>query len=314
MNVLVTGGAGFIGSHCVEDLLTRGFRVRVLDNLSTGKIENIQGLMDRIEFIEADLENAAAARSAVEGMDYVVHLAAIPSVQFSIREPVKSHQSMLTATLSLFKAAVDYGGIRRIVQAVSAAAYGSSAELPKREDMKPDPLSPYAVAKLAQEYYGKVFYSIYDLQVISLRFFNVYGPRQDPASPYSGVISIFLDRMLDGKPPVVFGDGSQTRDFIHVSDVTAAVRQACLAIWPGRSEVINIGTGRQTSLNQLADTLNKILGTGLKPVFTPDRPGDVHHSLADITKAQKLLDFRPAVDLEEGLRSLVRFRLSSGTE
>jgi UDP-glucose 4-epimerase len=307
MNFLVTGGAGFIGSNCVERLAAEGHRIRVADNLSTGKLENLKELMSSIEFIKADIGDMDTARQAVDGMDYIIHLAAIPSVHFSVEDPLKANSSMITATLSLFKAAVDYGKIKRIVQTVSAAAYGDNPILPKKEDMLPEPLSPYAAAKLGQEYYGKVFSNIYGLQVTSLRLFNVYGPKQDPKSPYSGVISQFLSRMLSGQQVTVFGDGNNTRDFVYVGDVVDAIYRACFAKWTGKSEVLNIGTSLQTDLNRLIEIISDILGLHLKPDYVKPRTGDILHSVADISNAKRILGYLPKTSIEEGLAKLVEY-------
>lgn len=312
MNFLITGGAGFIGSNCVEKFLILGHNVRVVDNLSTGKYANIAEFSSGIEFIEGGIEDYEIARCAVEGMDYIIHLAAIPSVQFSVEDPLKSNESMVTASLSLFKAAVDYGKIKRIVQAVSAAAYGDNPRLPKNEDMVPEPLSPYAVAKLSQEYYGRVFGNIYGLQVTSLRFFNVYGPKQDPKSPYSGVISNFLSKILIGQRPTIFGDGSDTRDFVYIDDVLNALYNGCLVDWTGRSEVINIGTGLQTDINRLIIILNNINETDIEPNYTEPRAGDILHSVADIARAKKILDYKPRIGIEEGMKLLMNYMKDKG--
>jgi UDP-glucose 4-epimerase len=228
-------------------------------------------------------------------------------VQYSVEEPLKANESMITATLTLFKTAVDSGNVKRIVQAASAAAYGDDPKLPKRETMLPQPLSPYAAAKLGQEYYGSVFSNVYGLEVTSLRFFNVYGPKQDPRSPYSGVISIFISRMLARKEPHVFGDGRNTRDFVYVGDVVTAIYQACLAEWTGKSEVINIGTGQQTSLNTLLETINGLLHEKIEPLYTEPRAGDILYSYADISKAQRLLGFQPKIGMRDGLDKLIAF-------
>lgn len=287
--------------------MRRGHSVRAIDNLSTGKIKNIEEFAKDIEFIQASVEDSNAVKKAVEGMDYIIHLAAIPSVQYSVEEPIKANESMVTATITLFKAAVEYGRIKRIVQASSAAVYGDGVELPKKETMLPEPLSPYAAAKLGQEYYGRAFSHVYGLEVTSLRFFNVYGPKQDPKSPYSGVISLFISKMLSGHPPTVFGDGSNTRDFVYVGDVAAAVYQACLADWTGKSEAINIGTGQETSLNKLLETINGMLPQKIQAIYTEPRIGDILYSRADISKAQNILGFRPSTDIKEGLARLVSF-------
>lgn len=279
----------------------------MIDNLSTGKIKNIEEFAKDIEFIQASVEDSEAVKKAVEGMDYIIHLAAIPSVQYSVEDPIKANESMVTATVTLFKAAVDEGGIKRIVQASSAAVYGDGAELPKKETMLPEPLSPYAAAKLGQEYYARVFSHVHGLEITSLRFFNVYGPKQDPKSPYSGVISLFIAKMLSGQPPTVYGDGSNTRDFVYVGDVVAAVYQACLAEWTGKSEIINIGTGRETSLNKLVETINGLIPQRIQAEYTKPKIGDILYSRADISKAQNILGFQPSTDIKEGLAMLVSY-------
>ncbi|MDP4092247.1 MAG: SDR family oxidoreductase [Bacillota bacterium] len=302
---LVTGGAGFIGSNIVERLVGLGHDVRVVDNLSTGRLENIENFHNRIEFINADLSDYKTAAESVKGIDYIIHEAAMPSVPLSVQDPVGVNRSIVNTTVNLFKAAVDSGSVKRIVQAASASAYGNSEVLPKNEDMNPEPLSPYAVAKVTQEYYGKAFFHIYGLEVISLRYFNVFGPKQDPGSYYAGVISIFTNTMLQGNAPVIFGDGLTSRDYIYIDDVVDANLSACSCRWPGRSEVINVGCGNRLSLNELVETLNKILGKNLKPVYKDERVGDVKHSQADITRARNILGFNPRVGVEEGLVKLI---------
>ncbi len=308
---LVTGGAGFIGSNIVEKLVLDGHTVRVVDNLSTGKIENIIEFIDDIEFIKGDLSDFRVAKRAVDNMEYIIHQAAIPSVPFSIESPVKANQSMVTATVNLFEAAVENGHVKRIVQAASAAAYGNNPDLPKREEMLPEPMSPYAVAKLTQEYYAKAFFDSYGLEIISLRYFNVFGPKQDPKSPYSGVISIFLSQLIEGTSPTIYGDGLTSRDFVFVQDIVAANLLALTGNWTGKSEVINIGRGESISLNELVLLLNKVLDTDIKPLYGPERIGDVKHSVADISKAKSQLGFVPAVDLKEGLKKLVQWYMMS---
>ncbi|KNY26823.1 SDR family oxidoreductase [Pseudobacteroides cellulosolvens] len=302
---LVTGGAGFIGSNIVEKLVIDGHKVRVVDNLATGKIENINDFINDIEFIKGDLADFIVAKRAVEKMEYIIHQAAIPSVPFSIENPIKANESMVTATVNLFKAAVESGCTKRIVQAVSAAAYGNNPKLPKQEDMLPEPVSPYAAAKLMQEYYARAFYSSYDLEIVSLRYFNVFGPKQDPKSPYSGVVSIFLSKMLRGERPTIFGDGSTSRDFVFVEDIVTANLQALLCKWTGNSEVINIGRGESISLNELVMLFNDILEVNIEPLYESERIGDIKHSIADISKAERILGFKPSESLKYGLRKLI---------
>lgn len=301
---LVTGGAGFIGSHVVNALISNDCKVRVVDNLSTGKLENLKECMNDIEFIQGDLSDYDTAKRVVEGVEYISHQAAIPSVPFSTEDPVAANNSMVTATVNLFKAAVESNTVRRIVQAASAAAYGNNPELPKREDMLPEPMSPYAVAKLTQEYYARAFYNVYGLEITSLRYFNVFGPKQDPKSPYSGVISIFMDMMLQGNNPVIFGDGLTSRDFIYVDDVAEANLRALSSKWTGASEVINIGFGEGTSLLELIEALNEALQKKMTPIFKEERTGDVKHSLADISKAKQILGFEPEFNLQSGIQKL----------
>ena len=302
---LVTGGAGFIGSNIAESLVKSGQSVRVVDDLSTGSLGNMKSFIDKIEFIRADLSDYEAARRAVEGAEYILHQAAIPSVPRSVEDPVACNRSIVSATVNLFKAAVDGKTVKRIVQAASSSAYGDTPALPKQEDMAPNPLSPYAVAKLAQEYYAGAFYNVYGLEVISLRYFNVFGPRQDPESFYSAVIPRFISLMLKGKRPTIFGDGLTSRDFTHVDNVVEANLLACGCKWPGKAEVINIGCGQSITLNELAEKINLALGTGIKPVYAPERVGDVKHSLADIGKAKDLLGYTVKVGFDEGLKKLV---------
>lgn len=304
---LVTGGAGFIGANCVGYLLNKDCRVRVIDDLSTGKIENIKEYLPYIEFIEADVADKKAVNAATEDMDYILHLAAIPSVQYSIEDPEKANQSMVTATVALLKAAAARKKIKRVVQATSAAAYGDGAELPKKEDMLPAPRSPYAAAKLSQEFYAYAFANAYGLKVHSLRFFNVYGPKQDPSSPYSGVISIFINKIISGESPIIYGDGKNTRDFVHVNDAVRALELACSSPWHGQSEIINIGTGSETSLNQLLDTLNSIAPKRVEAVYQAARSGDVRYSYADISKARSLIGYEPKISIEEGLGNLFEY-------
>ncbi len=306
-NYLVTGGAGFIGSNIVERLVKAGHYVRIVDNLSTGKMENIQEFMDNIDFLNGDLSDYDVARKAVEGIEYVFHHSAVPSVQLSIKDPIGVNESIVTATVNLFKAAVDSKSVKRIVQAVSAAAYGDSPELPKREDMLPNPISPYAVAKLTQEYYGKAFYSVYGLEVISLRYFNVFGPKQDPNSFYSGVISIFSSKMLQGIRPVIFGDGLASRDFVYIDNVVDANLLASSCEWPGTSEIINIGCGTSITMNELVHMLNSIIHTELSAIYEQPRVGDIIHSVADISKAEKLLGYKPNVNVYDGLVKLINW-------
>jgi nucleoside-diphosphate-sugar epimerase len=295
---LVTGGAGFIGSHLAEELLRRGERVRVVDNLVTGKRKNLDHLSG-VEFIEADLAEMDVARRAVDGMDYVLHQAAIPSVPRSVSDPATSHRANVDATLNVLLAARD-AKVRRLVFAGSSSVYGDAATLPKREEAPPNPLSPYALQKLVGEEYCKLFSALYGFEAVTIRYFNVFGPRQDPSSPYSGVISVFIKALVEGRSPTIHGDGEQTRDFTYVDNVVDGVLKACQA--PNVSgQVINVATGGRISLNHLFASLNALTGTTLAPTYGPARAGDVRHSQADTTKAKHLLGYSPTVSLDQGL-------------
>jgi nucleoside-diphosphate-sugar epimerase len=300
---LVTGGAGFIGSHMTEALRTRGDRVRVVDSLVTGHRSNLAHL-DDVEFMEGDLADPAVARAAVQGVTYVLHQAAIPSVPLSVDDPVTTNRANLDATLNVLVAARD-AGVRRVVYAGSSAAYGNDPTLPKREDMPTAPLSPYALQKLVGEQYLGLFTALYGLSTVTIRYFNVFGPRQDPSSAYSGVISLFIRCLTEGRAPTIHGDGHQTRDFTYVADVVDGVLRAAAAPEAVSGEVINVATGRRTSLNDLFATLAHITGVHVDPVHGPARAGDVRDSVADIGKAQRLLGYQPRVDLETGLRATV---------
>ena len=299
--VLVTGGAGFIGSALVHRFVERGDQVRVVDNFSTGFKHNLEDVLDRIELIEGDVAKMATAASAVRGMDYVLHEAAIPSVQRSVEDPIASNEAGITATLNLLVAARDTGHVRRFVYASSSSAYGDSEVLPKVETMPENPISPYALTKLAGEKYCGIFHRIYGFPTVALRYFNVFGPRQNPDSPYSAVISRFINFALDGKSPTVNGDGEQSRDFTYVENVVAANLLACTAEGAA-GQFVNVGTGERHTLNDLIRALGKMVGHDLKPVYGPNRTGDVRHSHADISKARRVLGYEPAVKFEEGLR------------
>jgi nucleoside-diphosphate-sugar epimerase len=305
---LVTGGAGFIGSHLVEELLRRGETVRIADNFSTGKRENLPANA-KVEIIEGDLGDASVAERAVAGCDFVLHQAAIPSVPRSVKDPLTSHRANVDATLQVLLASRD-AGVKRVVYAGSSSAYGDTPVLPKREDMKPNPLSPYALQKLVGEQYGQLFSKLYGLETVTIRYFNVYGPRQDPGSAYSGVISRFVKMLSDGQAPTIYGDGKQTRDFTYVSDVVRGVLLACQA--PNVSgEVINVAGGGRVTLLELLRTLQMILCQNTPPAFEPAREGDVRDSQADIFKARQLLGFSPEVPLEDGLRRTVTWYRTS---
>ncbi len=299
-NYLVTGGAGFIGSHISEALVTRGHRVRVVDSLVTGFQRNLR---DGVEFVQGDLADPAVARSAVAGMDYVIHQAAIPSVPRSIDSPEESHRANVDATLQVLLASRDTK-VKRVVFAGSSSVYGDTEVLPKTETMPTNPLSPYALQKLMGEMYLQMFTRLYGLETVTTRYFNVFGPRQDPGSPYSGVISLFIKALSDGTRPIIYGDGRQTRDFTYVTNVVDGVIRS--AETPGvGGEVFNIATNGRISLNQLLTALKEIFGSDVEPIYKEARSGDVRDSQADISKAERLLGYRPTVGLEEGLRQTV---------
>jgi UDP-glucose 4-epimerase len=302
---LVTGGAGFIGSHLVEALLDEGFRVRVVDNLVTGHRANLVHLAGRYEWIEGSVADFAVCRRAAEGADYVFHQAAIPSVPRSVREPLSSHESGPTATINMLEAA-RLAGVRRFMFAASSSAYGDTDELPKHEDMLPKPLSPYAAGKLAGEHYVRVYAATMGLDGVCLRYFNIFGPRQDPSSPYSGVISIFNKKMSQGQPPDIYGDGTQTRDFTYVTNAVAANLAAMRHPEPLGGHVFNVGSGQSIRLLDLVASLNSILGTNLEPEFHPRRAGDVRDSLASLVRISQVIGYRPLVAFEEGLRRTVQ--------
>ncbi len=296
---LVTGGAGFIGSHLATELVQRGHTVRVVDNLITGKRRNLDHVQG-VEFVEGDLADIAVATRAVQGMTYVLHQAAIPSVPRSVQDPITSNRANIDASVNVLVAARD-AGVKRLVYAGSSAAYGDTPTLPKREDMPTNPLSPYALQKLVAEQYGQLFTRLYGFETVTIRYFNVFGPRQDPGSPYSGVISLFASALLEGRRPLIYGDGEQTRDFTYVANVVDGVLRAVEAP-AAAGQVINVATGGRITLNELLRTMNKIVGTRLEPIFKEPRAGDVRDSQADITKAKKLLGYAPIVTLEEGLK------------
>ncbi|MGQ9456718.1 MAG: SDR family oxidoreductase [Anaerolineae bacterium] len=297
---LVTGGAGFIGSHLVETLVRQGRRVRVLDNFSTGKRSNLAPFLQAIEVMEGDLADLDTVRRAMEGVTWVLHQGALPSVPRSVEDPVAAHQSNATGTLHVLLAARD-AGVRKVVYASSSAVYGDSEELPKREEMPPRPVSPYGVTKLLGEHYCQVFSQVYGLPTVSLRYFNVFGPRQDPTSQYAAVIPRFITALLRGEPPVVYGDGLQSRDFTYVGDVVAA-NLAALERETASGVVLNVACGRRHTLLELLAHLQRILDVDVAPVFEPPRPGDIRHSQASVERLEEVLGFRPQTPLEEGLR------------
>ena len=307
---LVTGGAGFIGSHLVEALLGEGFRVRVVDDLATGRRSNLAHLEGRYEWIEGSVADFAVCQRAAEGVDYVFHQAAIPSVPRSVREPLSSHESGPTATINMLEAA-RLAGVRRFMFAASSSAYGDTIELPKHEDMLPHPLSPYAAGKLAGEHYVRVYAQTMGLDGVSLRYFNIFGPRQDPSSPYSGVISIFIEKMSQGQRPTIYGDGSQTRDFTYVANAVAANLAAMRHPEPLGGDVFNVGSGQSIRLLDLVAALNTIFETDLEPEFQPRRAGDVRDSLASLVRISQVLGYQPLVSFEDGLRRTVEASVPS---
>jgi nucleoside-diphosphate-sugar epimerase len=300
---LVTGGAGFIGSHIAEALVRRGDEVRVLDSLLTGKKENLAAVIDRVEFIEADIRDLDACRRAVKGADYVLHQAALPSVPRSVEDPLLANGINITGTLNLLIAARD-ARVRSFILASSSSVYGDDARLPKREGQEGKPLSPYAVGKLVGEKYCQVFHDLFRLRTVALRYFNVFGPRQDPLSQYAAVIPLFITKVLRGERPVIYGDGEQSRDFTYVeniveANITAAASEAAAG------ETLNIACGERLTVNDLLTAVNRTLSTDITPVYAEPRPGDIKHSTADVAKARRLLGFEPRVPFLEGLRKTV---------
>jgi UDP-N-acetylglucosamine/UDP-N-acetyl-alpha-D-glucosaminouronate 4-epimerase len=302
---LITGIGGFIGSSLARALLARGEQVRGVDNFSTGKRENVAEILDRIDFREADILDTDAMHQACSSVDFVLHEAAIPSVPKSVLDPLGSNRANIDGTVNLLVAARD-AKVKRVVYAASSSAYGDTPTLPKHEAMKPDPISPYAVQKLASEHYMVSFYRCYGLETVCLRYFNVFGPRQDPSSPYSGVLAKFITQMLRGEQPTIFGDGEQSRDFTYIDNVVDANLLACSApAARAAGQVFNIATGRRITLNETFQSLQSLTSYTGKPRYGPERGGDIQHSLADITKAAANLGFQPTVDFEQGLRRTV---------
>jgi UDP-glucose 4-epimerase len=309
--ILVTGGAGFIGSHLVEAFVNEGYRVRVADNLATGHRSNLHHLEGHFEWLEGDLANFDFCLHAVNHVDHVFHQGAIPSVPRSVSNPLESHTTGPSATLNMLEAA-RRAKVQRFMFAASSSAYGDTVELPKHEAMLPTPLSPYTAGKLAGEYYVTVYARTMGLDGVSLRYFNIFGPRQDPSSPYSGVISLFIKFMSQGQRPTIHGDGQQTRDFTYVANVVAANLAALRCPRPLLGQVLNVGTGHRISLLQLVAALNKILGTELEPIFQEPRIGDVRDSLASLDRIQTILGYKPIVSFEEGLRRTVEATVGHG--
>jgi nucleoside-diphosphate-sugar epimerase len=305
MKFLVTGGAGFIGSNIVDALVRRGDSVVVLDNFSTGKRENLAAIRDRVEVIEGSITDLPTVRRAAEGVGFVFHEAALASVQRSVDDPLASNEVNIKGTLNVLVAARD-AGAKRLVYAASSSAYGDTEVLPKREDMPAKPLSPYAVQKWVGEHYCKVFSSIYGLDTVALRYFNVFGPKQDPNSDYAAVIPIFVSRLLAGSEPTIYGDGEQSRDFTFIENVVDANLKACEG-GPKNGAVVNVACGARFTLNELYEHIRGMLGSTKKPRYAPPRVGDVRHSMADIGQARALLGFEPKVDFVTGLRRTVEW-------
>jgi len=304
---LITGIGGFIGSSLARALVARGDQVRGVDNFSTGKRENLAEILTHIDFHQSDILDPEAMRKACAGVDYVLHQAAIPSVPKSVLDPLASNRANVDGTLNLLVAARD-AKVKRVVYAASSSAYGDTPTLPKHERMSPDPISPYAVAKLASEHYMVSFYRCYGLETVCLRYFNVFGPRQDPSSPYSGVLARFITLMLRGEQPTIFGDGEQSRDFTYIDNVIEGNLLACAAPAPkAAGQVFNLVTGQRVTLNETFKTLQNLTSYSGQPKYEAERSGDIKHSLADISKAEAALGYKPRVDFEEGLRRTVEW-------
>lgn len=307
MRIVITGGAGFIGSNLATELSKeKESEVIIVDDLSTGRVSNLEKINKNINLVRGSITDLQLLKGIFKDVDYVFHQAAIPSVPRSIKDPIASNNANVNGTLNVLVAAKDCN-VKKVIYASSSSVYGDTPELPKREDMVPNPLSPYAVTKLLGEYYCKVFNEVYGLKTISLRYFNVYGPRQDPYSDYAAVIPRFINRVLENKPPVIYGDGEQTRDFTFVTDVVRANIQAMKSDANG---VYNIASGNRISINELANVIMKLMGRNLKPIHEAPREGDIRHSLGDISSAKKTLSYEPQYSVEEGLRRTIKwFRL-----
>jgi UDP-glucose 4-epimerase len=302
---LVTGGGGFVGSNLTIALVEQGHRVKILDNFSTGSLENLQPVLKDIEVLEGELRNLSDVRRAVAGVEVVFHQGALPSVPRSVADPLTASEVNINGTLNIFQASRD-AGVRRVVYASSSSVYGVDDVLPKVESMSPRPMSPYAATKLAGELFGRIFYELYNLETVGLRYFNVFGPRQNPKSEYAAVIPRFIEALLKGTPPVIYGDGEQSRDFTFIDDVV----QANLLSWRAEGvagEVINIAGGNRITINGLLSALKKITGSKVEAIYTEKRPGDVKHSMASIEKASHLLGFFPKTSIERGLRLTVEW-------
>lgn len=304
---LITGVGGFIGSSLARALVARGDSVRGIDNFATGRRENIAEILHRVDFREGSILDLEAMRTVCKGVDYVLHQAAIPSVPKSVLDPLASNQANVDGTVNVLVAARD-AKVKRVIYAASSSAYGDTPTLPKHEGMAPDPISPYAVAKLASEHYMVSFYRCYGLETVSLRYFNVFGPQQDPSSPYSGVLAKFITQMLAGQQPTIYGDGEQSRDFTYIDNVVEANLLACCAPRePVAGKMMNVATGERITLNQTFMLLQELTGFAGKPKYAAERSGDIKHSLADVSKAEALLGYRPHVRFEEGLKRTVEW-------
>ncbi|HLW85795.1 MAG TPA: SDR family oxidoreductase [Candidatus Sulfotelmatobacter sp.] len=303
---LITGVGGFIGSSLARALLAKNENVRGVDNFATGKRENLQEILPRIDFHEADILDLEAMHKACAGVDYVLHQAAIPSVPKSVLDPLGSNRTNVDGTVNVLIAARD-AKVKRVVYAASSSAYGDTPTLPKHEAMTPDPISPYAVAKLASEHYMISFFRCYGLETVALRYFNIFGPRQDPSSPYSGVLAKFITQMLRGEQPTIFGDGEQSRDFTYIDNAVEANLLACQASSSAAGNVFNVATGRRVTLNETFQLLRGMTSYSGQPNYGSERGGDIKHSLADIARAEKHLGYKPKVDFEEGLRRTVQW-------
>lgn len=305
MKVLITGGSGFIGSHIAERFVSEGHEVVIVDNLSTGRLENIAAFADKVSFHRGDIRNQALLNKLAEGCDLIYHEAAVVSVPYSVEYPQETHDVNIQGTLNVLLAARDQK-VKRVVFACSAAIYGEDPELPKRENMAAAPIAPYGIEKITGEYYCNVFTKLYGVEAVALRYFNVFGPRQDPKSPYSGVISIFVDRVLAKKTPLVFGDGGQYRDFVFVDNVVQANYLAG-TVDKAAGGVYNVGLGQKTTLNDLLAMLGRITDQDVKPEYREERAGDIRESVADISKITRELGYDPKVGVEEGLKALVEY-------
>jgi nucleoside-diphosphate-sugar epimerase len=308
---LITGIGGFIGSSLARELLRRGEQVRGVDNFSTGRRENLTQILGQIDVREADILDLDAMKNACAGVDYVLHQAAIPSVPKSVLDPLGSNRANVDGTVSLLVAARD-AKVKRVVYAASSSAYGDTPTLPKHEAMTPDPISPYAVAKLASERYMISFYRCYGLETVALRYFNIFGPRQDPSSPYSGVLAKFITMMLSGKQPTIFGDGEQSRDFTYIDNAVEANLLACKSpAAHAAGKVFNVATGRRVTLNETFKLLQNLTSYAGSPIYGAERGGDIKHSLADVSSAEKHLGYKPKVDFEDGLKRTVEWYRNS---